>query len=148
MTETLYIPIWLLLSWLIRQIENGISGDSELDESGNETGSDAEQDFAAVQPDPYEPVVQLIKIGIAGFSILLLALSISAYKKTALRGILYASAAFGIFAVQLFFDYAEDAIVSWEQPFNDVIYYAMTLAIVILFFLAIVRSNNRGARPG
>lgn len=91
--------------------------------------------------ESYEPIVQLIKIGIAGFSILLFGLSISAYKKTALKGILYASVAFGLFAVQLFFDYAEDAIEGWEQPYNDVLFYAMTLAILVLFFVAIIKKN-------
>ena len=89
--------------------------------------------------DPYEPIVQVIKIGIATFSLLLLGLSISAYKKTALKGIVYAAVAFGLFAVQLFFDYLEDALKGWEQPYNDVIFYALTLAILVLFFLAVVR---------
>jgi hypothetical protein len=116
---------------LIRQVEGGI------DEG---TGEGPEP---AVDPQgAYEPIVQFIKIGIAAFSVLLLGLSISAYRKTALKGIIYAAAAFGLFAVQLFFDYAEDAVEGWEQPYNDVIYYAMTLGILILFFLAVVRRNK------
>jgi hypothetical protein len=137
------MPIWILLSWLIRQVEGGIE---EPDEEGeNETGSqDGAMDLEiGVDPeDAYEPIVQLIKIGIAAFSLLLLGLSISAYRKTALKGIIYAAIAFGLFAVQLFFDYAEDAVEGWEQPFNDVIFYAMTLGILILFFLAVVRRNK------
>lgn len=50
--------------------------------------------------------------------------------------------AFGLFAAQLFFDYLEDAVKSFEQPYNDVIFYAMTLAILVLFFLAVVRRNK------
>jgi hypothetical protein len=143
MTDFMFMPIWILLSWLIRQVESGI--DNETDE-GNETdGAGAVQvedpGLTAAQ-DSYEPVVQLIKIGIAAFSVLLFGLSISAYKKTALKGIIYAAAAFGLFAVQLFFDYAEDAVEGWEQPYNDVIYYAMTLGILVLFFLAVVRRNK------
>ncbi len=95
-----------------------------------------------VGAETYEPIVQIIKIGIAAFSLLLLGLSISAYKKTALKSIIYASVAFGLFAAQLFFDYLEDAVKSFEQPYNDVIFYAMTLAILVLFFLAIVRRNK------
>lgn len=89
--------------------------------------------------DPYEPIVQLIKVGIAAFSLLLLALSISAYRKTSLKGIIYAAIAFGLFSAQLLFDYLEDTILSLEQPINDIIYYALTLAILVLFFFAIVR---------
>jgi hypothetical protein len=54
----------------------------------------------------------------------------------------YAAIAFGLFSAQLFFDYLEDAVEGWEQPFNDVIFYAMTLAILVLFFLAIVRRGK------
>ncbi len=143
------MPIWLMLSWLIRQAENGIISDSEPDEidAGNSTTPDVGEELAIGAPEsPYEPIVQLIKIGIAAFSILLLGLSISAYRKAALKGILYAAAAFGLFAVQLFFDYAEDAIEGWEQPYNDVIFYAMTLAILVLFFMGIVRRNTRTTR--
>lgn len=138
MTDFMFMPIWLTLSWLIRQVESRID---EAEENADETGTDAggQQGAYEIGADPYEPVVQLIKIGIGMFSVLLLGLSLSAYKKTALKGIIYAAVAFGLFAVQLFFDYLEDAVEGWEQPFNDVIYYAMTLAILVLFFLAIVR---------
>lgn len=123
MTEFVFVPIWFLLSWLVRQVEGGFDeGEEEVDPG-----------------EPYEPAVQLIKIGIAAFSLLLLGLSITAYRKTRLKSIVYAAIAFGLFAAQLFFDYLEDAVAGWEQPFNDVIFYAMTLAILVLFFLAIVR---------
>ena len=128
MTEL--IPVWFLLSWLVRQVEGEFEGpDGDMDPG-----------------EPYEPAVQLIKVGIAAFSLLLLGLSISAYRKTALKGIIYAAIAFGLFAAQLFFDYLEDAVEGWEQPFNDVIFYAMTLAILVLFFLAIVRKSRQGAK--
>jgi hypothetical protein len=142
MTDFMFMPIWILLSWLIRQVEGGIESEPA---EGNKTGSvDAgiELGVGPIEVDPYGPVVQVIKVGIAAFSLLLLGLSISAYRKTALKGIIYAAIAFGLFAAQLFFDYLEDAVEGWEQPYNDVIYYAMTLAILVLFFLAIVRRNK------
>ncbi len=130
MIDFIFMPIWILLSWLVRQVENGIDNEAV---QGEEPGIGA---------DAYEPIVQMIKIGIAAFSVLLLALSISAYRKTTLKGIVYAAIAFGLFAVQLSFDYLEDAVEGWEQPYNDVIYYAMTLGILVLFFLAVVRRNK------
>ena len=139
MTDFMFFPISILLSSLIRQVENGIDS---AEEGGNETGAEdagAELGTVQMEVDPYEPIVQLIKIGIAAFSLLLLGLSITAYKRTALKGIIYAAIAFGLFAAQLLFDYMEDAIKALEQPYNDVIYYAMTLAILVFFFLAIVR---------
>jgi hypothetical protein len=146
-TDPMFLPIWIVLSWLIRQVEGGIDEeDPDEEEEGNETGTDSGIDArGSVEVDPedaYEPAVQLIKIGIAAFSLLLLGLSISAYRKTALKGIIYAAVAFGLFAAQLFFDYMEDAVEGWEQPYNDVIYYAMTLAILVLFFLAVVRRSK------
>jgi hypothetical protein len=139
LTDFMFFPISILLSSLIRQVENGIDS---VQEGDNETGTEDAGTGLGTGPmevDPYEPIVQLIKIGIAAFSLLLLGLSITAYKRTALKAIMYAAIAFGLFAAQLLFDYMEDAIEGLEQPYNDVIYYAMTLAILVFFFLAIVR---------
>jgi hypothetical protein len=140
MTDFIHLSIWLLLSSLVRQVENGLDAD-EQDENGAGSGDAGGQEPGAdaVESEPYEPIVQIIKIAIAAFSFLLLGLSISAYKKTALKSIIYAAIAFGLFAAQLTFDYLEDAVPSLSQPYNDVIFYAMTLAILMLFFVAIVR---------
>jgi hypothetical protein len=144
------MPIWFfLLSWLIRQVENGIGdGDNELDEeaSENETtsegiGEDTRIGMEQVEVEPYEPITQAIQIAIAAFSVLLLGLSISAYKKTSIKRILYAAVAFGLFAIQIFFDYLEDAVEAFDTPYSDIIFYGMTLAILVLFFMAIVRKK-------
>ena len=143
MMDSMFLPIWIVLSWLIKQVENAT--ETEPDGEGEEIDVNGTGTELGPEIDPgeaYEPIVQLIKIGIAAFSFLLLGLSISAYRKTALKGIIYAAVAFGLFAVQLLFDYAEDAIEGWEQPFNDVIFYAMTLAILVLFFMAVIRRNK------
>jgi hypothetical protein len=141
-------PIWFfLLSWLIRQVENGSGdGNNDTDEEANEneptseglgegTGVGIEQ----MEVEPYEPITQVIQIAIAAFSLLLLGLSISAYKKTSLKRILYAAVAFGLFAIQIFFDYLEDAVEAFDTPYSDIIFYGLTLAILVLFFMAIVR---------
>jgi hypothetical protein len=155
MTDLLAVSIWLLLSWLIRQVENGIgnSDDDELQEQedGNQTGPERagegeeeqqqELGIEEIQIEPYEPITQAIKIAIAAFSLLLLGLSISAYKKTGLRRILYAAVAFGLFALQMFIDYLEEAVPAFETPYTDVIFFGITLAILVLFFMAIVRKK-------
>ncbi len=142
------MPIWFfLLSWLIRQVENGVGdGDNEPDEEASENGTTSEgmgEDTLIgaeqMEIEPYEPITQVIQIAIAAFSLLLLGLSISAYKKTSLKRILYAAVAFGLFAIQIFFDYLEDAIEAFDTPYSDIIFYGMTLAILVLFFMAIVR---------
>jgi hypothetical protein len=142
------MPIWFfLLSWLIRQVENGTGdGDNEPYEEANEDetssegiGEDTRIGIEQMEVEPYEPITQVIQIAIAAFSLLLLGLSISAYKKTSLKRILYAAVAFGLFAIQIFFDYLEDAVEAFDTPYSDIIFYGMTLAILVLFFMAIVR---------
>ncbi len=143
------MPIWFfLLSWLIRQVENGIGDFDNEPEEGNENettsegiGEDTRIGMEQVEVEPYEPITQAIQIAIAAFSLLLLGLSISAYKKTSLRRILYAAVAFGLFAIQIFFDYLEDAVEAFDTPYSDIIFYGMTLAILVLFFMAIVRKK-------
>jgi hypothetical protein len=142
MTDFLAISVWILLSSLIRQINNGI--DNEPNDGNGTGGVDVGAGAVGAHTagaEAYEPAVQIVKVGIAAFSLLLLGLSISAYRKTALKSIIYAAVAFGLFAAQLSFDYLEDVVKGFEQPYNDVIFYAMTLAILVLFFLAIVRKK-------
>lgn len=150
MTDFLSMPIWFfLLSWLIRQVENGIGdGENELEEESDENitttegiAGDESIGIEEVEVEPFEPITQAIKIAIAAFSLLLLALSISAYKKTALKRILYASIAFGLFAIQMFFDYLEDAVEAFDTAYTDIIFFGITLAILVLFFMAIVRKK-------
>jgi hypothetical protein len=160
------MSIWILLSSLIRQIENGNgNSDNEPDEEGgnsdggtdndengtqanvNEDGGvvgegekgEAGLDIDQVEFEPFEPVTQAIKIGIAAFSLLLLGLSVSAYRKTHLKRLVYAAIAFGLFALQMFVDYLEDAIPAFDTPYSDMIFFGITLAILVLFFVAIVR---------
>jgi hypothetical protein len=150
MTDLLSMPIWFfLLSWLIRQVESGISpGDNDLDEEGDEnqtepkeTGGDESIRSEQMEVEPYEPITQAIKIAIAAFSLLLLGLSISAYRNTHIRRLVYAAVAFGLFSLQLFFDYLEDAVPAFDTPYSDIIFFGITLAILVLFFMAIVRKK-------
>ena len=151
MTDLLSMPIWFfLLTWLIRQVESGISpGDNnDLDEEGNgnqtepeETAGDESIRSEQMEVEPYEPLTQAIKIGIAAFSLLLLGLSISAYRNTHVRRLVYAAVAFGLFSLQLFFDYLEDAVPAFDTPYSDIIFFGITLAILVLFFMAIVRKK-------
>ena len=128
------LPVWLMLSWLVKQIENETAEEpEEVPES--ET---PETPVAGIEFEPYEPIEQAIKVGIAAFSILLAGLSVYAYRKTAIKGIIYAAVAFGLFAAQMLFEYLEDEVEGFDAPYNDIIFLGMTLAILVLFFLAIV----------
>ncbi len=89
-----------------------------------------------------ELLEQSISALIGIFSILLLLLSLSAYKKTEVKSTLYAAAAFGLFAVGLFLNVLEDSYEIFESIYSDILTSSITLSILILFFLAIVKRNG------
>lgn len=80
-----------------------------------------------------------IEFGIIGFSLILFALSISAYRNSGMKRILFAAGAFALFAIQLFADYAEEYFNLLDEDGMDIILSLVTLGILILFFLAIVK---------
>ncbi len=137
MTDIGYL-VWNLLSSLVRQLDLHAFGGGLV---GHYSGNAALVDIGEF--DPYEPTAQIIKIVIVAFSILLAGLSISAYRRTAIKGIVYAAIAFGLFAVQMLFDYLEDEVPGFETPYNDIVFLSMTLAILLLFFLAIVWRKSK-----
>jgi hypothetical protein len=91
--------------------------------------------------DPYEGLENAVALGIGIFSILLLALSITAYRKTGLKLTIYAIIIFALFAIQQFLDFVDDIFITLDVPATDVIISSLTLAILVLFFLAIVRTR-------
>jgi len=91
--------------------------------------------------ESFEGLENGIALGIAIFSILLLALSITAFKKTGLKVTIYAIIIFALFAIQQILEYLEEIFITLDTPIIDVIISSMTLAILVLFFLAIVRTK-------
>jgi hypothetical protein len=94
--------------------------------------------FNFLQSNLYQGIENLISISIGIISLLLLALSISAYQKTGLKQIKYAIIIFALFAIQLFFDFLENTFSTLDIPEGDIIFSSLTLAILVLFFFAIV----------
>lgn len=84
-------------------------------------------------------IINVINLVIIAFSLLLFALSIKAYLATRLGKIAYAAIAFALFAVQLFFEYADDAFNLLGDFRTDIVNSVTTLCILILFFVAIVK---------
>jgi len=82
-----------------------------------------------------------LEIGIGIFSLVLFALAITAYRNTGIKKILFAAAAFGLFGVQLLVDTFEDYIDFLEEQYIDILVPLITLAILILFFVAIVKKR-------
>jgi hypothetical protein len=95
-----------------------------------------------LQTDIFENIETTIVAVTGILSLLLLALSISAYRKTGLKRIIYAAMAFALFGIQLLFESLEDTVEALDTGYGSVITSSMTLAILVLFFLAIVQKNK------
>ena len=89
--------------------------------------------------DLFDGLENGIAVSIGIFSLLLLALSITAYIKTRLKITIYAITIFALFATQQFLDYLQNAFPILDTPLASVLLDSITLAILVLFFLAIVR---------
>ena len=84
----------------------------------------------------------IIYVSSTALSLLLLALSISAYRNTGLKKIKYAIVAFALFAAYLFWEYLEDAFIFLAGTYTNIILPSMVFGVLVLFFLAIVRRND------
>ncbi|HYF99753.1 MAG TPA: hypothetical protein VD815_06660 [Candidatus Saccharimonadales bacterium] len=82
--------------------------------------------------------LESLLIGI--FSIVLLLLSITTYKKTGLKNILFAATAFALFTFQVFLELVIERYYSVTYPMQDLLNTSITLAILSLFFLSVVRA--------
>jgi len=91
--------------------------------------------------DSFEGLENAIALGITVISLLLLALSVTAYRKTRLKVTIYAIIIFALFAIQQFIDYLDNVIPALDNPITDVVISSLTLTILALFFLAIVRTK-------
>ena len=91
--------------------------------------------------DSFEGLENAIALGITVISLLLLALSVTAYRKTHLKVTIYAIIIFTLFAMQQFIDYLDNVIPALDNPITDVVISSLTLTILALFFLAIVRTK-------
>jgi hypothetical protein len=92
--------------------------------------------------DSFDRLENGIALGIAIFSLLLLALSITAFKKTGLKITIYAIIIFSLFALQQFLEYLGEIYIALDTPIIDALVSSMTLAILVVFFLAIVRTKT------
>ena len=91
--------------------------------------------------DSFEGLENAIALGITVISLLLLALSVTAYRKTRLKVTIYAIIIFALFAIQQFIDYLDNVIPALDNPITDVVISSLTLTILALFFLSIVRTK-------
>jgi len=74
-------------------------------------------------------------------ALILVALSIYSYKRSGLKKLIYAIIAFSIFCVFLIYEGLEH-FYYLDNPFTDIVIPISGLAIIIFFFLAVVKRNN------
>ena len=55
---------------------------------------------------------------------------------------MYAAAAFSLFAVQLLFEYLEEAYHLLDTPYADIILASMTLGILISFLIFVIKKER------
>jgi hypothetical protein len=82
---------------------------------------------------------EIIEIIVGIFALFLFALSISAYRTIKLKKMIFAIAAFGLFAVESFIDYLEDVIPAFDTPYIDILLAIISLVILVLFFFAFIK---------
>jgi hypothetical protein len=86
-------------------------------------------------------IVGLVEIGIMVFSLMLFVLSLNAYRRTGLKKLIFAAAAFCMFAVQLFIEYTDDTFNILDDVQTDLVTSGVILFTLIMFFLAVVRKS-------
>ena len=104
-------------------------------------------DFAAAHPQLISPLLDIdaefgtqeaLDIAIAVFALILLALSLSAYRKTRMRRLLLVSGAFGLFAVEVLIRQLDDLVFNVGFETAQIVVAVMEFVILLLFFVAIV----------
>lgn len=96
--------------------------------------------FLATETPFLELIESILYIIGTIFAAILIALSISAYRNTRLRKLLYAIVAFLLFGIFLFYEFLEHSM-SLENTFTEIVIPFMGLSILVLFFMAIVKKK-------
>jgi len=81
---------------------------------------------------------EVLDSAIAIFALVLLALSLSAYRKTHLRRLLLVSGAFGLFAVEVGIRQLDSFVFAVGFQTEQILVAVMEFIILLLFFLAVV----------
>ena len=92
-------------------------------------------------PNPVESGVftatQLLDVGVA---IILAAIALTAFRTTGIKKIVFAIVAFTLVAVQHVINYIDSSVTDFmPDDIRYILFSAITLAIMLMFFLAIVR---------
>jgi integral membrane sensor domain MASE1 len=89
---------------------------------------------------------ELLNFAIGAFSLVLLALSLSAYRRTHLKRLLLVSAAFGLFALEVVVNQLDFFVFPLSENSEGVLTALLDFVILLLFFFAVVRGDQGKAQ--
>jgi len=99
--------------------------------------------FLLIQQIPINELVKILLYAAgAAFSLILVSLSISAYTKSDMKNLKYAIGAFSLFCGFLIYESLE-LIFSFDNPIIDIVIPSSSLAILVLFFMAVTKKFNQ-----
>ena len=84
---------------------------------------------------------EVLEGAVGVFAVILMALSLSAYRKTHLRRLLIVSAAFALFAVEVVARQLDAFVFAVGYQTDQIISTALEVLILLLFFLAVITKN-------
>ena len=90
----------------------------------------------------YLELLEFLRFAVALFALVLLIVSFIAYRRTGSRRLLFVSIAFGLFLVKVSVVEHLDYIAGWPSAAIDLLRIAIDLAVLLLFFLAVVRESR------
>ena len=85
----------------------------------------------------YSELDEILSLAVGVFALVLLAVTLAAYKKTNQTRLLLVSAAFGLFAVKTILRHLDILIFNWGTGTMDLLFTALDFMILVLFFLAL-----------
>jgi hypothetical protein len=99
--------------------------------------------FLLIQQIPINELVEILLYAAgAAFSLILVSLSISAYTKSDMKNLKYAIGAFSLFCGFLIYESLE-LLFSFDNPITDIVIPSASLAILVLFFMAVTKKFNQ-----
>ena len=90
---------------------------------------------------------EIIEIIVGIFALFLFALSISAYRTIQLKKMIFAIAAFGLFAVESFIDYLEDVVPILDTPYIDILLAIISLDNTNIILFSIYKKEINISNP-
>ena len=81
---------------------------------------------------------EVLSLAVGVFAVILVVVSLFAYRRTKISSLLLVSIAFALFALKTFIHHLDIFIFKWGTSVENTIFTGLDFAILVLFFLAIV----------